>query len=144
MPVYVDTSALVKRYVHEPQSLAFDAFLSTSDETFVVSPLILTELESVLRRRLRQGDFDKRYWQRTRLAIADDLVAALWEVRPFEPSSFDDAARLIRELGVPLATLDALHLASARAFGCDQLATSDRQLAKAAERSGLTIHDFSL
>jgi len=143
MAVYVDTSALVKRYVHEAQSLAFDAFVSTSDETFVVSPLTLTELESVLQRRLRQGDFDKRYLQRTRLLIGNDLVAALWQVRPFEPSSFDDASQLMRDLGVPLATLDALHLASARAFQCDQLATSDRQLAKAAEHSGLTVHDFS-
>jgi predicted nucleic acid-binding protein len=143
MPVYVDTSALIKRYVHEPQSLAFDAFVSTSDEAFVISPLTLTELESVLQRRLRQGDFDKRYLQRTRLLIGNDLVGALWQVRPFEPRSFDEASRLMRELGMPLATLDALHLASARAFQCDQLATSDRQLARAAAHSGLAIHDFS-
>jgi len=143
VPVYVDTSALVKRYVHEQQSLAFDAFLEASDDSFVLSPLTLTELESVLQRRLRQGDFDKRYWQRTRTLIADDLMAALWQVQPFDPSAFEAASRLIRELGLPLATLDALHLASAHAFGCDQLVTSDRQLARAAERSGLAVHDFS-
>lgn len=143
MPVYVDTSALVKRYVHESQSLAFDAFVSSSDEAFIVTPLTLTELESILQRRLRQGDLDKRYLQRTRLLIGHDLVSALWQVRPFEPGAFDAASKLIREVGMPLATLDALHLASAHAFQCDQLATSDRQLARAAAHSGLTVHDFS-
>jgi len=143
MAVYVDTSALLKRYVNEATSPAFDAFVAGDDDDFIISPLTITELESVLQRRLRQGDFDRRYLGRTRTLFGRDMASALWQVRPFEPAAFDEAARLMRELRQPLATLDALHLASALLYDCDRLATSDRQLARAAEASGLTIHDFS-
>ena len=143
MSVYIDTSAMAKRYLNEVSSDGFDAFLSGRDDDFVVSPLTMTELESVLHRRLRAGEFDRRFLQRTRAALARDLAGALWQVRPFEPAAFEAASRLIRELDTPLATLDALHLASAVLFGCTDLATGDRQLARAAQSSGLTVHDFS-
>ena len=48
----------------------------------------------------------------------------------------------MRGLELPLATLDALHLASALDFGCDRFATGDKQLSRAAAKSGLTVHEF--
>lgn len=143
MAVYVDTSALVKRYVHESSSAAFDAFVTGADDDLFISPLTLTEFESVLHRRLRQRDFDKNFLHRAQALFNHDMAAALWQVQAFEPAAFQDAVRLIRELGLPLATLDALHLGSALQYRCSHLATSDKQLARAAQRSGLVIHDFS-
>ena len=143
MAVYVDTSALVKRYVLEPTSPAFDAFVAAADKDLFISPLTITEFEAVLHRRLRQRDFDKPFMQRAQTLFSQDIAASLWQVQAFEPAAFQDAVRLIREVGVPLATLDALHLGSALHYGCTHIATSDTQLARAAQRSGLVIHDFS-
>jgi predicted nucleic acid-binding protein len=53
------------------------------------------------------------------------------------------ATRLIRELGVPLATLDAIHLACAQSYGYERVATGDRQFARAVERCRLAVHEFS-
>ncbi len=143
MSIYVDTSALVKRYVHEPNSQAFDDFVAGSDDQFVLSPLTLVELQSVLMRRLRQRDFDRVYLKRLRTLFDGDLRAALWVVMPFPTQAFNEATRLVEQLDVALATLDALHVASARALGCTQFATADRQQARAAQHCGLSIHDFS-
>jgi predicted nucleic acid-binding protein len=140
---YVDTSALVKRYVHEPTSMAFDAFVAASDEEFVLSPLTLVELQSVLTRRLRQRDFDRAYLKRLRTLFDADLRCALWVVMPFPTEAFTEASRLTEQLDVALAALDAVHVACARALGCTHFATADRQQARAAERCGLSIHDFS-
>jgi predicted nucleic acid-binding protein len=140
---YVDTSALVKRYVHEPASQAFDDFIAASDEQFVLCPLNLVEMQSVLMRRLRQKDFDRRYLKQLRTLFDDDLRAALWVVLPFPTEAYAAAARLIEHLDVPLATLDALHVAAAQSLGCAHFATADRRLARAAQRCGLSIHEFS-
>ena len=143
MSTYVDTSALVKRYVHEPTSQAFDDFVASCDDEFVLSPLTLAELQSVLMRRLRQRDFDRIYLKRLRGLFDGDLRAALWSVQPFPIAAFAEATRLVEQLDTALATLDALHVASAQLLGCTQFATADRQQARAAERCGLSIHDFS-
>ncbi len=55
---------------------------------------------------------------------------------------FVQATRLIEELDVAPAIVDALHVACATALGCSDFATADRQQALAAQRCGLSIHDF--
>ena len=141
MAVYVDTSALIKRYVNESASARFDAFLSGESE-LVISPLGLTEFESMLQRRFRQGEFDKPYLDRTRDLLGRDMQSALWRLQPFDAAVIPHATRLIRDLKTPLATLDAIHIASAQAFGCAGVATGDRQFSRAARLCGLEIHDF--
>lgn len=142
MAIYIDTSALVKRYVSERGSDAFDAFVQTCEEDCVISPLVVTELESVLQRLRRESLIDAKFLRRARETFHADVVAALWAVRPFEPSSFERATELIRTLDAPLATLDALHLASALDMHCTAMASGDRRLCLAAERRGLSVHHF--
>lgn len=143
MPIYIDTSAFIKRYVHEAASDRFEQFLAASDSSLVISSLGLTEFESMLQRRLRQRDFDHDYFERTRDLLGRDIESAVWTIEAFNPNIIPHATRLIRELKAPLAALDAIHLASAQAFGCESLATGDRQFARAAELCGLAVHDFS-
>lgn len=143
MAVYVDTSALIKRYVREPSSARFEQFLSAEEHDLVVSPLGLTEFESMLQRRLRQREFDRRFLERTRDLLARDIESAVWTIHPFDPNVIPHATRLIRELGTPLATLDAVHLASAQALGCGSVATGDRQFGRAIRLCGIAVHDFS-
>ena len=143
MSIYIDTSALIKRYLPEGASDRFEEFLMSVDDEFLISPLGLTEFESTLQRRLRLRDFDHGFLARTRDLFGRDVEGALWSIQPFAPAVIPHATRLIRELRTPLATLDALHQASAQSFGCGSLATADRQLARAAEQCGLVVHEFA-
>jgi uncharacterized protein len=142
MPIYIDTSALAKRYLAERGSDAFDAFLIGQLDDCLISPLVATELESVVQRLLRERLIDKAYAVQVRQDFANDLIGALWSMRPFPNASLARAQELLRTLTAPLATLDALHLATAIEFECSALATGDRQLAKAAAEHGLEVHPF--
>ena len=64
----------VRRHA-EPNSQAFDDFVAGSDDEFVLSPLTLVELQSVLMRRLRERDFDRVYLKRLRALFDGDLRA---------------------------------------------------------------------
>ena len=142
MAIYVDTSALAKRYVLEAGSDAFDAFLESCDDDCVITPLGGCEFESILQRLRRENLIDADFAEQARREFFADLQTALWVVRPFATACFPQAAELMRRLDLPLATLDALHLAAALDAGCASLATADRRLSQAAARSGLTVHHF--
>jgi uncharacterized protein len=144
MTIYIDTSALDKRYLAEKGSDAFDAFLIAQPDECVISPLVATELESVVQRLLRQRLIDKAYAEQVREDFAADLRGALWAMRPFPSAGLARAADLLRTLAAPLATLDALHLASAVELECSAIATADRQLATAAGEHGLEVHPFTI
>lgn len=144
MSVYVDTSALAKRYLADQGSDAFDEFLVGRNDDFVITPLVATELESLLQRLRRQRLINGRFAEQVHRRFSADLRAALWSMRPFESIGFTLAGELIPQLAAPLATLDALHLASAIASACKGLATGDRQLAKAAAERGLEVYPFFL
>jgi len=60
---YLDTSALVKRYVNEVGSEQIDALMSV--EPLAVSALVRVEVASVLARRMREGTLTQE--QRDRL-----------------------------------------------------------------------------
>ncbi len=139
---YVDTSALIKRYVAEPGSDEFDAFCERADLHAVISPLGLTEFASAVRRKGRLGDMTGKQQSTVRKRFLDDIAAGGWQVVEFDPIFFDAARTIIEEGGTPLSTLDALHLACALGHGLSQFATADRQLAAAARKAKLRVHLF--
>lgn len=143
MPVcYLDTSAILKRYVNEDESAAFDAFVLGKSFDFVLTPLCLTEMAAALRRRLRMGDFSAAYATLAKERFDDDLTSGNWRMAEFDPTMFRRAAALVSTLPVALSTLDALHLASALRLEAEAFATADRQLATAARRSHLKVISF--
>lgn len=139
---YVDTSALVKRYVEERGSPEFEDFCESSDADLVISPLVAAELTGTLQRRVRAGEVAVRYASEARRRFHDDVAAGGWRLIPFETAMFSRASDLMLTLGAPLATLDAMHLACALLHGADALATADRQLASASRRAKLRVHTF--
>ena len=142
MPIYVDTSALAKRYLAEAGSAEFEVFLAGQSDECVICPLGAMEFESLLQRLLRQRLIDRDYALQARRDFSSDLASAVWSMRGFEVASIARGTELLRELSSPLATLDALHLASALELSCDALASGDQQLLRAAEECGLTVHSF--
>jgi predicted nucleic acid-binding protein len=141
--IYVETSALAKRYVLESGSEAFEAFVQQPGGPLVITPLVATELHSVLARRLRMREIDETYHERACAFFTEDLQHAVWRTHPFPTPAFGIARRLIQDRGNTLATLDALHLASALELACQGFVTADKQLARAAAAAGLAVHTFS-
>ncbi|MBI4269493.1 MAG: type II toxin-antitoxin system VapC family toxin [Candidatus Rokubacteria bacterium] len=120
--VYLDSSALVKLVVREPESAALVEFLRPHAER-VSSALALTEVP----RALRRGGFGSAERRRARAVLAR---VALVDV---------DRRALAAAAVLPppaLGSLDAIHLATALALREDlaALVTYDRRLAAAAER----------
>jgi predicted nucleic acid-binding protein len=138
--VYLDTSVLVKRYLPERESDAVDAFLDDPAHRFVVSDLCVVELESAITRRARQSSGVVPR-EKLRLRIDDDMRGGFFLVHTLNTAVLIEARQWIAE-GEPLATLDALHLATALHAGAEVFASDDRQLQRAARAAGFNIHSF--
>ena len=139
---YLDTSAVIKRYLSEPNSAEFDAFVLQADFDFIMSPLVITEITSALARRVRNKEIKANFAASTKQLFQDDLLTGDWALMEFQPATFTDASSLISTLTAPLSTLDALHLACALNSQANALATADKQLATAARKAGLQVFTF--
>ncbi len=124
--IYVDASVLFKLVVAESESWVLSDALR--GEHLVTSDLSRVELRRAI---LRLGIGSEP------LSLAARVLEPLELLRMDEPI-LDRAG----EVGPPgLRALDAIHLASALAFGreLDALVTYDRRLASAAEQVGLRV-----
>ncbi len=139
--VYLDTSVLAKRYLPSPESERIDAMLERAEHRFVLSELAVVEFEAALRRRASERPGKTIDKAKVRLRFDDDMRSGFFIVHPLRTSVLISARRWIAE-GEPLATLDALHLASALEANADVLATDDRQFARAARAAGLRVETF--
>ena len=125
--VYLDSSALVKLVVAEPESSVLADFLRGWSER-VSSAVTLTEVPRALR-RAGFGASERRRAREmmTRIALVDVDRRILVAAAALDPPA--------------LRTLDAVHLATALAVREDLAAivTYDRRLAAAAERLQLEV-----
>ena len=131
MTLYVDSSALAKRYVTEADSDTAEAIL-LNDPDWVSANHTSVEVALALSRRLDDRDIEPALagfdadWQRTLVVALDDAVCRR-------------AAEIGRVTGS--RTLDALHLAAAERAGGRALpfVTFDLRLAQAARAHGFTV-----
>jgi uncharacterized protein len=139
---YIDTSALAKWYLNEPQSEAFEEFISTQAGA-AISRLGVVEFRCLLARRRRAGEISRKTEDSVQRAFDDDIRQGVLEVYPLEDLHAVGAAGLIARLpGQPLRTLDALHLAIALDHSAKVLATADRVMANAGKSLGLKVVAF--
>jgi predicted nucleic acid-binding protein len=129
--LFLDTSALVKRYVDE-EDTAFVLRRMDEDPDWVASSIARTETEITLCRLGFDPDRTATPWQRLR----DD-----WErchVVPVDPACLDGAAGIGCRHQV--RTLDALHLAAADRLPRPLvMMTFDRRQADAARAMGFVV-----
>ncbi len=130
MSLYLDTSALLKLYIQEPESDDCEVMLST-DPDWVTGRHTLVETRRNLRRLLgsdhEHSDALDQFtddWQRCEVVELDAAVC-------------QSAAVLAESSG--LRTLDALHLAAALAAEVPTIVTYDRRLAQGARAAGLDV-----
>lgn len=140
--IYVDTSALVKRYLQEPGSDPFDTFF-LSQAPLGISRLTIIEMRCVLARRRRANQVAPELEAQVLGAFRLDIQDGALVVAPFSEEDLTLADLLMDEVStVPLRTLDALHLAVARHLTASGFATADKNQAEAARLLGLTLHSF--
>lgn len=126
MACYIDTSALAKLIVAEPETPALQSWFSAEDRDPVSCDLARTELFRAVRRVAPDRI------SRTRDVLDSITLIAL-------PSAlFEHAARLEPS---SLRTLDAIHLAAALDLGddLDALVTYDDRLAESARANGVRV-----
>lgn len=141
-PAYLDTSALAKWYLNEPNADAFEAFVRTRPGA-VVSRLTALELRCLLARRRRAGDIDARIERRALETFERDLNAGFLDLRTLEDRHAIAAMEIVGRMARHgLRSLDALHLAIAVEVEPETLATADRVMAGAAKALGLHVTRF--
>ena len=133
-----DTSVLLKRYLEESGSLAARDCLRRFRP--VCSAIVQVEAASAIARRVRTGELSAARAIETMRQLAADR--ARWEFIDVEPTILARAESLVRE--VPVATLDALHIASALVFVGSlgrsvPFVTADVRQRVAAERTNLEV-----
>lgn len=141
--IYLDTSALIKRYVPEKNSRAFDEWF-VAHAPCAISRLTFVEVRSTLARKRREKVIGEIQEREALNELRTDLQDGVLTVFPGSDAHFVEAFHLIDRLAaLPLRTLDALHLAIARLETSERLATADRVMLQAAQALGIETVSFA-
>lgn len=135
--MYLDTSALAALYIPEPLSDAVARVVGAKPPA--ISVLTEIEFSSAVARRVRDKSIPAADASQVLAAFDAHIAERRYRHLPVAAQAFAEARRLLRSGLVPLATLDALHLALC-ALHREPLCTCDRQLARAAARFEVTVH----
>jgi len=108
---YLDTSALLKRYVDEVGSAWLRRALASAHEIVIVTTeLLIVEVISALNRRVREGTVTAHNYVRLSARFRDDCRDAYHLIAPVG-AIIDVACSLLERH--PLRAYDAVHLATA-------------------------------
>ena len=144
MPVaYVDTSAFIQRFLQESRSTEMEALATSSQYQLAISSLTVSEFRSVMKRNQRLGTTSAAFRHKATEQLLQEIASGALRFHTIDAAIFSLAGELIEGLSSPLATLDAIHLACAKATGAVLMVSSDRQLLRAAHESSMEILDLS-
>lgn len=134
MKLYLDSSALIKRYIHEAGSEEVLNLCAKADQ-LILSVLCVPETISTFQRLKREKLMSQDVYQLLKKDLQDDLqVAVLVKIGE------DIIERSVECLEKqPLSTLDSIHLATALNTDCDLFLSADVQQQKAARGMGLKV-----
>ncbi|MFQ5694586.1 MAG: type II toxin-antitoxin system VapC family toxin [Terriglobia bacterium] len=147
--IYLDASALVKRYVQEPGSEAIDLRFARA-ERIHTSLLSYAEVLAALGRKYHRGELQSSAFRRARDKFLRDFVLLL-DVLDMDTTTLVALPGLVERY--PIRGADAVHLSSALwlrdmvlmvpEFAAGNVAvefcTSDRRLSEFARDSGLAV-----
>ncbi len=141
---YWDTSALVKLYAAEPDSALFAAEAMNAPTAVVTSRLAVYEAWATFQRKEAAGALQPGAARKLYAELQQDVAAG--ELRLVELG--DDVEREYGQVlaacygqspPVALRTLDALHLASARAVSEIEVVATDKRVRCAAKALGFSL-----
>ncbi len=135
--VYLDSSALAKLYVPEPESDALDALL-LGRRDLLISELAITEVMSAVARKRREGMLTAAQTFEIRDAVMADADSGSFYRLDLNPSVHRQAEHLLLTVeSVALRTIDALHVALALQGSASYVVTFDARMRDVALHAGL-------
>lgn len=140
--IYLDTSALLKRYIMERESTAFEDFFA-ANAPFHSSRLTLVEARSALARRRQAGQITRKLESAAFEELRTDIQDGALVLHALADSHATHALHILAKVPkVSLRTLGALHLSIAQEIGAAKFATSDRNQGEAARLIGFELFFF--
>lgn len=140
--VYLDTSALLKRYIPEANSEMFDTYFVVH-APFSISRLGLVEIRCALARKRRNKQITAEREKAAMNEIRTDIQDGILVTYPVGDTHFAEALHLIDKMTkVPLRSLDALHLSIAISLDVHEIATADAVLRQAAQTLKINVAYF--
>jgi predicted nucleic acid-binding protein len=136
--LFLDTSALAKRYIAEQGS---DTVLRLCREArqLAVSVICLPEMISTLNRLVRERRLSRAKYQVLKQTLLGDLAGA--DLCELTTAVMRAVIRLLESN--PLRAVDAIHVACAVAYGADLFGSADRRQLAAARKLKLRVVDVS-
>ena len=134
MNVFLDSSALAKRYVQEPGSDHLDEILSSAS-SLGVSVICLAEVVSALCRLRRERRVSPRQYLNAKRALLADFGDS--SIVYVTDEVVARAIDLLEEW--PLRSSDSLHVASAAEWAADLFVSADARQCAAARGYGLHV-----
>jgi predicted nucleic acid-binding protein len=132
--VFLDPSALVKRYIGEAGTNEVLAWCDQATE-LTVAVIAVPEIVSAFRRLVREGRLSEPQYAGLKADLRADLAdAVLCEISP------QVVQRAIAALEAhPLRAMDAIHVGAALVAGADVFVSADARQCAAATRLGLQV-----
>lgn len=142
--IYWDTSSVLKLYVSESDSAAWEERALTLNEEFVASALVEVELAYAMIRKEARGDIRRGAADALLAMFRRDVERGRFTLYPVGSDVMHTSIRMAiqcEEAGRPelLRTLDGIHLATAHLLGCKAVAAADRRMRAAGELLGLSL-----
>ena len=137
MNVFLDSSALAKRYVQEPGSNRVEEILSSAS-SLGVSVICVSEVVSALCRRRREGKLSQQQYLRAKLALFEDIEDA--SVVNITNQVVSRAVDLLERR--PLRSSDSLHVASAAEWSAQLFVSADERQCASARGYGLQVEEL--
>ena len=137
---YVDPSALLKLYLHEPESRAMSTWRTRARAPVMVTHHGRVELTNAIALAVYRKLIDERIFQAAMAAVEDDFETGrcLQADIPWR-ATFSRAAELSRRFSPTLGTrtLDILHVASAIELGFRHFLSFDERQLNLARAAGM-------
>jgi predicted nucleic acid-binding protein len=132
--VFLDSSALAKRYVEEKGSDRVQAILSSAS-VLAVSVICVPEIVSALCRRRRERKLSTEEYRNAKGSVVSDMDDAT--VIGITEEVVAQAVALLERF--PLRSADALHVACAAEWSTDLFLSADNRQCRAARAHGLKV-----
>ena len=130
MKLYLDTSALVKKYIMEEHGGERLSELLREASVVIVSPVTWIEIHHVFYRITREGHLDSRGLKKVLKDVAADYM--YFHVAAFNNALEEKAIKILKS--VPLRSQDAIQLSGAMTTESDLFCTSDVKLYEASKK----------
>lgn len=132
--LFLDSSALAKRYVEEPGSERLESMLAGA-ERLGLSVLVVPEVISGLRRRRRERALSEAQYLAAKAALLQDVRDA--EIVGLVETVVAASVAILERSNV--RALDAMHIAAALEWSAELFVSADERQLQAAEQAGLAV-----